>query len=284
MATGRAWLIGIGEQRIVVRDGRFEYRGGRLPSPLRVDEAPLRAAVESIPGLRGFVGVDFIWDEGRRRATMLEINPRPTTSIVGLTSILPPGRLAAAWIGAFDPDCPGADLLAGLADLVRSHHVRCPSTRPVRSAPTGGRRMSRPSGRVDRPAGSAWTSVGPTSRSRTSRAPRSTVPFEVWKRPDELGRAIAAVAATLPPSSSAAVTMTAELCDCYPTKDGGRQRRPRRGARGLARAARSSSGALTASFTRVAEIAASGRCSPRRPTGWRWRRWRPGWFPTTRRS
>jgi (4-(4-[2-(gamma-L-glutamylamino)ethyl]phenoxymethyl)furan-2-yl)methanamine synthase len=45
-----------------------------------------------------------------------------------------------------------------------------------------------------------------------------TVPFEVWKRPDELGGAIAAAAAALPASDWAAVTMTAELCDCYPTK------------------------------------------------------------------
>jgi probable H4MPT-linked C1 transfer pathway protein len=45
-----------------------------------------------------------------------------------------------------------------------------------------------------------------------------TVPFEVWKRPDELGRTIAGVAAMLPPCEAAAVTMTAELCDCYPTK------------------------------------------------------------------
>ena len=45
-----------------------------------------------------------------------------------------------------------------------------------------------------------------------------TVPFEVWKRPDELAQAIGAIAATLPPSDCAAVTMTAELCDCFPTK------------------------------------------------------------------
>ena len=45
-----------------------------------------------------------------------------------------------------------------------------------------------------------------------------SVPFEVWKRPEELGRAIAAAAAGLPPCNRAAVTMTAELCDCYPTK------------------------------------------------------------------
>ena len=45
-----------------------------------------------------------------------------------------------------------------------------------------------------------------------------TIPFEVWKRPDELGRAIAGAVAALPPSNLAAPTMTAELCDCYATK------------------------------------------------------------------
>src|SRR5580704_9323904 len=45
-----------------------------------------------------------------------------------------------------------------------------------------------------------------------------TIPFEVWKRPDELGRAIAGAVAALPPSNLAALTMTAELCDCYATK------------------------------------------------------------------
>ncbi len=45
-----------------------------------------------------------------------------------------------------------------------------------------------------------------------------TMPFEVWKRPDELGRAIAGAVAALPDSRLAVVTTTAELCDCYPTK------------------------------------------------------------------
>ena len=45
-----------------------------------------------------------------------------------------------------------------------------------------------------------------------------SIPFEVWKRPDELARAIAGAAGVLPHSDRAVVTMTAELCDCYPTK------------------------------------------------------------------
>ena len=45
-----------------------------------------------------------------------------------------------------------------------------------------------------------------------------TIPFEVWKRPDELGHGDRGAAAALPRSDLAVVTMTAELCDCYPTK------------------------------------------------------------------
>src|SRR4051812_37575334 len=48
--------------------------------------------------------------------------------------------------------------------------------------------------------------------------PARTLPFELWKRPDELSRFLAALAATFPPSDRVALTMTAELCDCYPTK------------------------------------------------------------------
>ncbi len=116
----RAWPIAVGEQRIERIGCQLAYRGGKIPTMTRVDERPLAAAVEAVPGLRGFVGVDFIWDEARRRTTVLEINPRPTTSIVGLLRLLPPGHLAAAWLGACDPKFDGAALLAGLRDRVHS--------------------------------------------------------------------------------------------------------------------------------------------------------------------
>jgi tyramine---L-glutamate ligase len=114
----RAWLIGVGIQHVAVHDGRFEYRGGRLPSSCRSAESLLRPLVESIQGLRGFVGVDFIEDAASGRVTVLEINPRPTTSIVGLTRLLPPGHLAAAWLNAFDREAGDVASLARLADLV----------------------------------------------------------------------------------------------------------------------------------------------------------------------
>jgi probable H4MPT-linked C1 transfer pathway protein len=45
-----------------------------------------------------------------------------------------------------------------------------------------------------------------------------TIPFEVWRRPEELGRALARLVARFPAFDQLAVTMTAELCDCYETK------------------------------------------------------------------
>ena len=97
---GRAWLIAIGRQRMEVRDGRFEYLGGEIPVSCPDAVHELHRAIAAIEGLAGFVGVDFIWDEQSGRATILEINPRPTTSLVGLCRLLPAGPLARAWLEA----------------------------------------------------------------------------------------------------------------------------------------------------------------------------------------
>jgi predicted ATP-grasp superfamily ATP-dependent carboligase len=117
----RAWLIGVGTQLMVIRHGRFEYRGGSLPAAWRHASEPLRRAVEGIPGLRGFVGVDFIWDSPRDHAMIIDVNPRPTTSYVGLRRLLPAGRIAQAWLAARGHGPTGRDLLEGLAALVHRH-------------------------------------------------------------------------------------------------------------------------------------------------------------------
>ena len=44
------------------------------------------------------------------------------------------------------------------------------------------------------------------------------MPFEVWRRPQDLARALADLAAGFPQFDRVAVTMTAELCDCFATK------------------------------------------------------------------
>jgi probable H4MPT-linked C1 transfer pathway protein len=59
---------------------------------------------------------------------------------------------------------------------------------------------------------------GANIKAAHSGGPARVIPFEVWKRPEDLPLAIATIADALPPTSAAAFTTTAELCDCYPTK------------------------------------------------------------------
>src|SRR3954469_17922097 len=44
------------------------------------------------------------------------------------------------------------------------------------------------------------------------------IPFELWRRPGGVASALADLAAGFPPFDRVAVTMTAELCDCFETK------------------------------------------------------------------
>jgi predicted ATP-grasp superfamily ATP-dependent carboligase len=119
---GEPYLIGIGAQRMMIRDGRFEYLGGKLPVSCPGALAQLEPAIASIAGLRGFVGIDFLWDFERRHATVLEVNPRPTTSYVGLSRLLGPGTLARAWLDLYDTAIDGnRAALSTLAERVHRH-------------------------------------------------------------------------------------------------------------------------------------------------------------------
>ena len=127
------------------------------------------------------------------------------------------------------------------------------------------------------------TSAAPTSRPRTPSGQARTLPFELWKRPDELGQVLAALAATFPPCDRVALTMTAELCDCYPTKavgvnavlDAVLDAFPGRPI---------AVWGIDGRFHDVDEIRAAAARWRRRPTGWRWRPWPRGWSPTGRGS
>ena len=102
--SGTTRLIGVGWQSIVIRQGMLTYQGGRLPAPAEfASEAPAEA-IRCVPGLRGVVGVDFLRDPASGVTTVVEINPRPTTSYVGLSRLLPGGAIARAWLAAFRGD------------------------------------------------------------------------------------------------------------------------------------------------------------------------------------
>jgi predicted ATP-grasp superfamily ATP-dependent carboligase len=73
-------------------DGRFRYQGGTVPlaPDLAGRAADLAArAVATVPGLFGYVGVDLVLGEASdgSQDQVIEINPRLTTSYVGLRAL-----------------------------------------------------------------------------------------------------------------------------------------------------------------------------------------------------
>lgn len=91
-------LLGVALQSITIDDSRLAYRGGTILTDDLPRDHPARCAVASVPGLSGLVGVDYIQNGIAFDAVIIEINPRPTTSCVGLVASLDPGRLAEAWL------------------------------------------------------------------------------------------------------------------------------------------------------------------------------------------
>jgi predicted ATP-grasp superfamily ATP-dependent carboligase len=69
---------------------RFHYRGGSLPLPADLDDRARRlalAAAACVPDLAGYFGVDLVLGEQPGDDRVLEINPRWTTSYVGLRAL-----------------------------------------------------------------------------------------------------------------------------------------------------------------------------------------------------
>jgi predicted ATP-grasp superfamily ATP-dependent carboligase len=85
-------------------DGRFRYRGGRAPlRPALAARATrlARRALETLPGLSGYVGVDLVLGDAEDGSAdwVIDVNPRVTTSYVGLRA-LARGNLAEAMLAA----------------------------------------------------------------------------------------------------------------------------------------------------------------------------------------
>jgi hypothetical protein len=137
-------VLALGRQRVSGRSA-LRYLGGDLPwHPARAREAiesAVRAvtALDSATGdLRGFVGVDLI--VGPRGSHVLEINPRLTSSYLGLRRVLrpDPGRLLLETV----LDEPVLDSRARGRPRLRGS-VRFDAAGKVRSG-TGWRRAGRP--------------------------------------------------------------------------------------------------------------------------------------------
>jgi predicted ATP-grasp superfamily ATP-dependent carboligase len=104
-----AFLLGPGQEvalapaeQHLTDDGRFRYAGGTVPLPHALARRATdlgRRAVRAVPGLRGYVGVDLILGEAPDGSAdqVIEINPRLTTSYLGLRA-LARDNLAAAML------------------------------------------------------------------------------------------------------------------------------------------------------------------------------------------
>lgn len=74
----------------LTEDGRLHYLGGSLPLAADLSDRAIalsRRAVQSVVGLRGYVGVDIILGKKPSEDRVIEINPRLTTSYVGLRAL-----------------------------------------------------------------------------------------------------------------------------------------------------------------------------------------------------
>jgi predicted ATP-grasp superfamily ATP-dependent carboligase len=85
-------------------DGRFDYLGGSLPLERALARRAVRlarAAVEALPEPTGYLGIDLVLglDPGGAEDVVIEVNPRLTTSYVGLRAAAAEGvNLAAAML------------------------------------------------------------------------------------------------------------------------------------------------------------------------------------------
>jgi predicted ATP-grasp superfamily ATP-dependent carboligase len=91
-------------------DGRFCYLGGRVPlEPALQNRAQdlARRAAQAVEGLTGYFGVDLVLGESANGSddVVIEINPRLTTSYVGLRQ-LTPGNLMQTLLDLVLGRCP----------------------------------------------------------------------------------------------------------------------------------------------------------------------------------
>jgi predicted ATP-grasp superfamily ATP-dependent carboligase len=92
-------------------DGRFRYLGGELPLPPALStraQSLAHRACATVDGLRGYVGVDLVLggaDDGSQDWA-IEINPRLTTSYLGLQTLCQQNLLAAMVAACTDQPLP----------------------------------------------------------------------------------------------------------------------------------------------------------------------------------
>ena len=81
-------LLAVNRQEIdVAEDGRFQYLGGETPVHPDREEEIVATAVRAmnVLGCQGYAGIDVIVGD---RVYVVDVNPRPTTSLVGIVAVM----------------------------------------------------------------------------------------------------------------------------------------------------------------------------------------------------
>lgn len=91
LADGKdAMPISLNFQDVIIKSGEISYRGGAVPLEHELGELAKETAskaVESINGLKGYVGVDMLLDENSGKVHIVEINSRLTTPYVAIRKL-----------------------------------------------------------------------------------------------------------------------------------------------------------------------------------------------------
>jgi predicted ATP-grasp superfamily ATP-dependent carboligase len=100
LAGPRQLLALLPAQQVLSQDGNFRYLGGRLPLPEPLAERARRlalSAVSVLPQPLGYLGVDLVLGAASDGSAdyVIEINPRLTTSYVGLRAVTETNLAAA---------------------------------------------------------------------------------------------------------------------------------------------------------------------------------------------
>lgn len=87
----RCLLYSLNLQLIIFDGDRLKFVGGILPIRSKGEVSKVRTIVEKLltcyPALKGYIGLDVVWNE--EKMYVVEVNPRPTTSVIGIAKIYP---------------------------------------------------------------------------------------------------------------------------------------------------------------------------------------------------
>ncbi len=116
---GEAWLVCCNKQQLDIVDNQFKLLACKVnayPDKLGEYQHLCEQVAKAIPTLFGYVGIDFILTE-QGELLVLEVNPRLTTSYVGIKQAL--GLNIAGWVmGLVDNDKPMFEAIKDGSDSV----------------------------------------------------------------------------------------------------------------------------------------------------------------------